>query len=124
MKRRDALLLSRAVRGERRRRERRPSCRGEAAPAASGALSWRAEYCFTSAADVIRNFLALAFVVIQIPLTKEMRCMKIKAQWVLMIGLVALLCLAGWGGSRAQSAVRSNWEYKIVIKYGVPADVS
>ena len=50
--------------------------------------------------------------------------MKIKAQWVLMIGLVALLCLAGWGGSRAQSAVRSNWEYKIVIKYGVPADVS
>jgi hypothetical protein len=52
-----------------------------------------------------------------------MRFMRIKAQWVLLVGFVALLCLAGWGGSRAQSSARSNWEYKIVTKYGVSADV-
>jgi hypothetical protein len=48
--------------------------------------------------------------------------MRLKAQWVLMVAFVALLCLAGWGGSRAQSSARSNWEYKIVTKYGVAAD--
>lgn len=49
--------------------------------------------------------------------------MRIKSQWVLMLAFVALLCLAGLGGSRAQSSARANWEYKIVTKYGVPADV-
>lgn len=49
--------------------------------------------------------------------------MRVKSQWVLMLASVVLLCLVGWGGSRAQSAARSNWEYKIVIKYGVSADV-
>jgi hypothetical protein len=49
--------------------------------------------------------------------------MRIKSQWALVIASVVLLCLAGWGGSRAQSSARSNWEYKIVTKYGVGADV-
>jgi hypothetical protein len=49
--------------------------------------------------------------------------MRVKSQWVLMIVAVVLLCLVGWGGSRAQSAVRSNWEYKILTKYGVQANV-
>jgi hypothetical protein len=49
--------------------------------------------------------------------------MRLKLQWVLTVAGVALLCPVGWGGSRAQSATRGNWEYKIVTKYGVAADV-
>lgn len=49
--------------------------------------------------------------------------MRVMSQWVLVIAAVVVLCLVGWGGSRAQSAVRGNWEYKIVTKYGVAPNV-
>jgi lipopolysaccharide export system protein LptC len=45
--------------------------------------------------------------------------MRIKAHWMLLIAAVVLLCLVGWGGSRAQNTRNANREYKIVTKYGV-----
>ena len=44
--------------------------------------------------------------------------MRTKSQWVLLTVGVALLCLAGWGGSGAQSSARANWEYKVFTSYG------
>ena len=44
--------------------------------------------------------------------------MKIKSQWALIAAVVVvLLCLVGWN-SRAQSATRATWEYKVITTYG------
>ncbi|HLL70102.1 MAG TPA: hypothetical protein VK363_01640 [Pyrinomonadaceae bacterium] len=41
---------------------------------------------------------------------------------MLVLAVVVLAGLSGWGGGKAQSSARVNWEYKIVTKYGVTAD--
>lgn len=43
--------------------------------------------------------------------------MRTKSQWVLLFVGVALLCLVGWGSSRAQSSARGRWEYKVIMSY-------
>jgi hypothetical protein len=43
--------------------------------------------------------------------------MKIKPAWLLALAAVAFLCIVGWG-SKAQSASRAAWEYKVVTLYG------
>lgn len=39
--------------------------------------------------------------------------MKIKAQWALMVTVVVLLCLVGWGGSRAQARAALTGSIKL-----------
>lgn len=48
--------------------------------------------------------------------------MKLRSHWVLVLAVVILVGLAGWGGGKAQSSARVNWEYKILTRYGGAAD--